>query len=173
MSIVCLFSRFTDTYPITSQDDKVVFSRDMPLSDFRDRDQSILFDTIVSERSWHSQTRCFCVWLPYHFSLPRIIIFYGSISFWRKGWIISADWNCLLTKHLITPPCLRLCFFSTSWKSAWDRTGKIAGWYWSWFCCLMFFPFHWAFLEPFFCPEFLPIACSSGILAESEESGVW
>lgn len=65
MSIVCLFSRFTDTYPITSQDDKVVFSRDMPLSDFRDRDQSILFDTIVSERSWHSQTRCFCVWLPY------------------------------------------------------------------------------------------------------------
>lgn len=65
MNIVWLFSRFIDIYPITSQDDEVVFSRDVPLSDFRDRDQSILFNTIVSERSWHSQSRCFCVWLPY------------------------------------------------------------------------------------------------------------
>lgn len=58
----CLFKC---SYPISGQDYKLVSNGYMPLSDFRHWDQSVIFDTIVSECSWHCEPRRFIYWLPY------------------------------------------------------------------------------------------------------------
>lgn len=63
--IYSFFSLFKCFYPISGQDYKLVSNGDMPLSDFRHWDQSVLFDTIVSEGSRHCEPRRFFFRLPH------------------------------------------------------------------------------------------------------------